>query len=197
MSDQLRIAIIGLGENDEAELRNTLTQLGHTANQHVPLRGAAELVQPVDILFVSLRAVQSAGEGAFKEPNGLPTAPIIIVRDVASYSVADCPAVWGHVSPPFGPADVALALSIATGHFKEVANLQKEISELRNLLHDRKIIEKAKGIVMRLTSADESTAFKQLQKLARQRSRKMVDIAQGIIDSNAAVEAIKNTQGNS
>jgi AmiR/NasT family two-component response regulator len=52
---------------------------------------------------------------------------------------------------------------------------------LRQALADRKIIEQAKGILMKLTGADEKDSFRRLQELAAERNQKLIDAAQNIV----------------
>jgi response regulator NasT len=55
-------------------------------------------------------------------------------------------------------------------------------------LEDRKVIERAKGILMKRASLDEQEAFRRLQKLASEKSRKLVEIAQMILVAEEAVQ---------
>ena len=64
--------------------------------------------------------------------------------------------------------------------------LRKEASDLRQALEDRKLIEKAKGVLMKRAGLDEADAFRRLQKLASDRNRKLVDIAQMILTAEEA-----------
>jgi response regulator NasT len=65
--------------------------------------------------------------------------------------------------------------------FAELQALRKESTDLRQALADRKIIEQAKGILMKVTGADEKDAFRRLQDLAAERNQKLVDAAQNIV----------------
>ena len=63
-----------------------------------------------------------------------------------------------------------------------IVALQKEAADLRQALEDRKLVERAKGILMRLTGLGEEEAFRRLQKLASDKNRKLIDIARLIVD---------------
>lgn len=61
--------------------------------------------------------------------------------------------------------------------------LSCELTKTKQSLRERKIIEKAKGLLMKLRSIDESAAHRMLQKKAMEKNRKMVEVAQSVIDA--------------
>ncbi|QDU98352.1 ANTAR domain-containing response regulator [Lignipirellula cremea] len=74
-------------------------------------------------------------------------------------------------------------LQEAADCFSESERLRQENQELRQCLEDRKIIEKAKGILMKTRNIDENRAFHHLQHVARSQSIKMVDVARVILST--------------
>ena len=64
---------------------------------------------------------------------------------------------------------------------------QKQADDLRHALEDRKLIERAKGIVMQRARLDEPAAFRRLQKLASEKNLKLVEIARTIITAEQAL----------
>lgn len=65
--------------------------------------------------------------------------------------------------------------------FSELSAVQKECSDLRQALSDRKVIERAKGLLMKLAGIDEKEAFQRLQQLASEKNQKFVDAASSIL----------------
>lgn len=61
--------------------------------------------------------------------------------------------------------------------------LSNELSKTRQSLRERKIVERAKGLLMKLRSIDESAAHRLLQKKAMEKNRKLVEVAQSVIDA--------------
>jgi response regulator NasT len=59
---------------------------------------------------------------------------------------------------------------------------------LRQALEDRKLIERAKGLLMKRAGIDEPEAFRRLQKLSRDRNQKLVEIAQIILTAEEAFQ---------
>jgi response regulator NasT len=110
--------------------------------------------------------------------------PVILVsayHDDESIERAVADHVLGYLVKPIGKADLQPAISVAMRRFAELQALRKESTDLRQALADRKIIEQAKGILMKVTGADEKDAFRRLQDLAAERNQKLVDAAQNIV----------------
>jgi response regulator NasT len=65
--------------------------------------------------------------------------------------------------------------------FTELQSLQRECNDLKGALAHRKLIERAKGILMKLAGIDENEAFRRLEALASQNDLKLVDAANEVI----------------
>jgi response regulator NasT len=89
---------------------------------------------------------------------------------------------------PIKQADLEPAIGIAMRRFEQFQALHKETADLKQALENRKIIEKAKGILMKRAGLDENDAFRRLQKLASDKNRKLIDIAQTILTAEEALE---------
>ena len=86
-------------------------------------------------------------------------------------------------------ADLEPAIAIAMRRFEQFQALRKEATDLKQALEDRKVIEKAKGILMKKANLDEHDAFRRLQKLASDKNRKLIEIAQMILTAEEAFGA--------
>jgi response regulator NasT len=71
--------------------------------------------------------------------------------------------------------------------FQQFQELRREASDLRQALSDRKVIERAKGILMKRANLDEGQAFRRLQRLASDKNKKLVEIAQMILTAEEAL----------
>lgn len=79
------------------------------------------------------------------------------------------------------PSRVKPILQVAVARFREFQALRTELDTVKLQLEDRKLIEKAKGLIMKHQSCDESAAYKALRKLAMDRSQRMIDVATDVI----------------
>jgi len=70
---------------------------------------------------------------------------------------------------------------LALANFEKSKELEAKLQQMNEALESRKLIERAKGILMRQTGMDEETSYLKLQKTARNENRKLVDVARAII----------------
>jgi two-component system, response regulator PdtaR len=72
--------------------------------------------------------------------------------------------------------------------FEQFEALRQESADLRQALEDRKIIERAKGLLMKWVGLDEQEAFRRLQKVAMDNNRRMIEVAHMILTSEEAFQ---------
>lgn len=93
--------------------------------------------------------------------------------------------VMAYVVKPFTINDLIPAMEIATSRFREMLELSKEISDLTQRLETRKVIDKAKGILMKALNLSEAEAFSWIQKTAMDRRLTMKEVAEAVISPDA------------
>lgn len=76
-------------------------------------------------------------------------------------------------------------VEVAVLRFEQHQALRIELQQAKTSLADRKVIDRAKGIIMRQRRCDEDTAYKALRKLAMDRNRRLVEVAQSVVDAAA------------
>ncbi len=74
-------------------------------------------------------------------------------------------------------------VDVAVLRFEQHQALRRELDQAKNSLADRKVIERAKGILMRQRDCGEEYAYQTLRKLAMDRNRRLVEVAQSVIDA--------------
>jgi response regulator NasT len=89
---------------------------------------------------------------------------------------------------PVCAKDVAAALSLAVHQQAKQVWLESEISYLRDKLAERKLIEKAKGILMESANVSEAEAFRLIQKQSQDKRAPMIEIAKLIISATEMVK---------
>ncbi len=77
------------------------------------------------------------------------------------------------------------AIEVALRRYRETAQLAGKVDQLEGALARRVVIERAKGILMERHSADEREAFELLRENARANSRRVVEVAQSVVDGHA------------
>ena len=73
-------------------------------------------------------------------------------------------------------------VDVALAHFEEHQALKRELAETSRKLSERKVIEKAKGILMKSRGMDEEAAYGALRKLAMERSQPLAKVAGNVVD---------------
>ncbi|MGK9452275.1 ANTAR domain-containing response regulator, partial [Acidithiobacillus caldus] len=85
--------------------------------------------------------------------------------------------VAAYVAHGIATRDIAPILKVAALRYAEYRQLRQELTTTRNALNERKIIEQAKGILMRKFQLDEAEAYKRLRRLAMNQGKKLADVA--------------------
>jgi len=89
---------------------------------------------------------------------------------------------------PVNPKDISCAFAVALFQHTKQSRLDDELHELRERLANRKLIERAKGMLMRAAKVSEPEAFRLIQKQSQDKRKSMVEIATSIISASQLVE---------
>lgn len=96
--------------------------------------------------------------------------------------------VMAYVVKPFSITDLIPAMEIAMSRHKQMTTLEKEIANLHDRLETRKLIDRAKGILMSALNLTEPQAFSWIQRAAMDRRMSMKEVAQAVISPSAVPE---------
>jgi response regulator NasT len=187
MSQSLRVVVA----DDEPDMRDyfqkALPRLGHqvvgAAQDGRELVGLCRSLQP-DLVVTDIKMPDMDGIDAAVQIYRERPIPIILVsayHDAGLIQRAGADHILGYLVKPIKQADLAPVIGLAMRRFEQFEALRREAADLRQALEDRKVIERAKGILMKRAGLDEQDAFRRLQKMASEKSRKLVDIAQTIL----------------
>jgi response regulator NasT len=92
--------------------------------------------------------------------------------------------VLAYLVKPIEPHQLEPALQIAWARFEEMRGLTVENANLRQTLQNRKIVERAKGVLMKRHRWSEADAFRRLQRTAMNQRVPMIDLAQAILNGD-------------
>jgi AmiR/NasT family two-component response regulator len=96
--------------------------------------------------------------------------------------------VMAYVVKPFSMADLVPAMEIAMSRHKQMTSLENEVANLHDRLETRKLIDRAKGILMTALNLTEPQAFSWIQRAAMDRRLSMKEVALAVISPNAVPE---------
>ena len=199
MSHSLRIAIA----DDELDMRDyfqqVLPRLGHTVV--AVARDGRELVElcrtkSPDLVITDIKMPEMDGIDAAIQIYHEKPVPVILVsafNDAALIERAESDHIMGYLVKPIKQADLAPTIAIAVHRFEQFKTLRQEAADLRQALANRKVIERAKGILMQKGKLDEPEAFRRLQKLASDKNQKLVAIASMIVTAEETFQSLENT----
>lgn len=94
--------------------------------------------------------------------------------------------VVGYIVKPFRESELVPAIEVALARFKEFRTLEREIGDIRETLETRKLVERAKGVLMDTQGLKESEAFRKIQKLSMNTRKSMREIAEAILLAHEA-----------
>ncbi len=194
MTVPLRIAVA----DDEPDMRDyfqkCLARLGHqvvaVAENGQDLIDRCRATRP-DLVITDIKMPDMDGIDAAARIYRERPVPVILVsafHDPALIERAEADHILGYLVKPIKQADLEPVISLAMRRFEQFEALRREAADLRQALDDRKVIERAKGVLMKRSGLDEPEAFRRLQKLASEKSRKLVEIAQMILVAEEAVQ---------
>ena len=143
----------------------------------------------LDVHMPGASGVQAAEEIA----NALPgTAVVLVTGDLSlTLSTADVmrSTAVALLAKPTPPTTLDATLKLAVTRARELLAARKEAADAKQQLEARKLIERAKGILMRRTGSSEQEAYRIMQRSSQDRSVPMVDIARAVIDSEPGMKS--------
>jgi response regulator NasT len=193
-TESLRIAVA----DDEPRMRDyyqdILPRMGHwvvcAAESGRALVEACARTRPdlviTDIKMPDMDGIEAANALSQDEP--LPVILVSAYHDPELFQRASEEHILAYLVKPIKQAHLEAAIAIAVQRFDQFRALRQEAGELRQALEDRKIIERAKGILMKRTGLDEDQAFRRLRKMARDQNQKLAAVAQMLIRADEAFQ---------
>lgn len=97
--------------------------------------------------------------------------------------------VVGYLVKPFKEADLSPSIEVALARFAEFKLLNKEAKDLQLALETRKLVDRAKGILMDTKGMTEAEAFRTVQKMSMNNRRPMKEVAEAIIMAHQATQS--------
>jgi response regulator NasT len=181
--------------DDELAARETLGELlkslGHCMVDAVATAAEAESrareLNP-DAILLDVHLPGTSGlDAAQAISRALPGVAIVLISGDDTIQLTDAEAdasgAVAFLAKPVPPRLLDSTLRLAVARTGALRQARKEAADLKQMLEDRKLIERAKGILMRRTGCSEPEAYRILQRSSQDRSKRMVDIAKAVLDS--------------
>ncbi|MBA3736866.1 MAG: ANTAR domain-containing protein [Actinobacteria bacterium] len=95
---------------------------------------------------------------------------------------------------PIDERELDAAIRLAAARHSEFAALELEVGRAQQALEDRKLIERAKGLLMTALALSEPDAFRRIQLTARERNLRLVEVARQIVEQQSLLETPKGRE---
>jgi len=145
--------------------------------------GLAERVRP-DLVVMDVKMPHLDGIEAARRILAMRPVPIVMLTAYASQDLVDRASdvgVFGYLVKPFREADLVPAIATARARFVELEALRAEAASLADALATRKVLERAKGILMARDGLTEQQAFERIRKASQISGRPMRVIAEALL----------------
>jgi two-component system, response regulator / RNA-binding antiterminator len=185
----VRILVVDESDDRAAILRDALTAAGHevTASLSSPL----ELLRTVDALRPDVIVIDTESptrdvlEHLVIVTRESPRPIVMFATDSGGDAIREAvrAGVSAYVVDGLEAARVNTIVEVACARFDEFQRLREELAEANLRLSERKLVERAKGLLMQSRGLSEEEAYHSLRKLAMTRKLRLGDVAQQVLDA--------------
>jgi AmiR/NasT family two-component response regulator len=185
--ERVRIVIAEDESIVRMDLREMLTNLGYlVVGEAADGRSAVNLTRELkpDLVIMDIKMPDMNGIDAAKILTEERLAPVVLLTAFSQKDLVEQAreaGVVAYIVKPFRESDLGPAIEIAMARFEELITLEKEVEDLKEALETRKLVDRAKGLLMDKQNLNEAEAFRKIQKMSMNTRKPMKDVAEAII----------------
>jgi response regulator NasT len=120
--------------------------------------------------------------------------PVVVITGVDDPTLLERSVHTGvsaYLTKPIDERELDAALRLAASRHTELEALEAEVTRARQALEDRKLVERAKGILINTLGLTEPEAFRRIQRTARDHNQRLADVARHVIEQRTLLEPDK------
>jgi len=184
----LRVLVIDESQSRAADICAGLVKAGHQVAavlaSSLDLAGRVEELKPDVILIETDSPSRDTLEHLSAMNREMPRPVIIFANDDDSSTIREAmkAGVSSYVVDGLDPSRIKPIVEVARARFEETLALRRELEDATQKLTDRKVIERAKGLLMKTRKMEEEEAYHALRRLAMDRGQSMSKVARDVIE---------------
>ncbi|MBV9174928.1 MAG: response regulator [Chloroflexi bacterium] len=174
------------------DLREMLENLGYTvvgeAGDGVAAVNLARALQP-DLVLMDIKMPDLDGIAAAQALAQEHMTPVLLLTAYSDREFVDRAVdagVMGYLVKPFAEAQLKPAIEVALERWREVRQIREDLAQTQETLETRKVVERAKGVLMDTQSLKEAEAFRRIQRLSMNSRKSMREVAEAILLAHEA-----------
>ena len=174
------------------DLCEMLENLGYTvvgqAGDGVAAVNLARTLKP-DLVVMDIKMPELDGISAAESLAQERSVPVLLLTAYSDREFVDRAVdagVMGYLVKPFAEAQLKPAIEVALERWREVRQIQQDLDETKETLETRKVVERAKGVLMDSQNLKEAEAFRRIQRLSINSRKSMREVAEAILLAHEA-----------
>jgi two-component system, response regulator PdtaR len=172
------------------DLREMLENLGYSvvgeAGDGVAAVNLARALKP-DLVLMDIKMPGLDGISAAQTLTQEHLTPVLLLTAYSDREFVDRAVdagVMGYLVKPFLEAQLKPAIEVALERWREARQIEHDLAQTQETLETRKLVERAKGVLMEQSGLQEAEAFRKIQKLSMNTRKSMREIAEAILLAN-------------
>jgi two-component system, response regulator PdtaR len=174
------------------DLREMLENLGYTvvgeAGDGLAAVNLARTLKP-DLVLMDIKMPELDGIQAAQTLSQEHLTPVLLLTAYSDREFVDRAVdagVMGYLVKPFAEAQLKPAIEVALERWREVRQIREDLAQTQETLETRKLVERAKGVLMDSQNLKEAEAFRRIQRLSMNSRKSMREVAEAILLAHEA-----------
>jgi two-component system, response regulator PdtaR len=174
------------------DLREMLENLGYSvvgeAGDGVAAVNLARTLKP-DLVIMDIKMPGLDGISAAESLSQERVAPVLLLTAYSDREFVDRAVdagVMGYLVKPFAEQQLKPAIEVALERWREMRQIQHDLDQTQDQLETRKLVERAKGVLMDSQNLKEAEAFRRIQRLSMNSRKSMREVAEAILLAHEA-----------
>lgn len=169
------------------DLREMLAHLGYdVVGEAADGRTALDLAEKLrpDLVILDIKMPEMDGIVAAEHIADKRLAPVVLLTAYSERHLverAKNAGVAGYLVKPFRESELSPVIELALARFRDVQQLKQEVAQLQETLETRKLVERAKGILMEVHGLREADAFSRMRRTSMDNRKSMREVAEAIL----------------